>query len=263
MDGLKAAEQRGSGKSRSTPRVSAKHLKETVKFVLAAFYSLLLRVWSSRRRVVVLYYHGVSRTEAAGFRKQMAYLAENCSVIRPSEIKGPPAKENGRVVALTFDDSFENLIETVIPVLKEYRLPAGIFVPTKDIGRQPTWEMPDDCPDKNETVMSKERIVELDGDGFEIFSHTVSHPVLTEIEDEKLEAELVGSRDSLEKIVSHQIVAVSYPYGSHDLRTCHAAQKAGYQFGAEKLTYDLLHQGINSVLRLSPMRWMTRQIPCV
>ncbi len=231
MDGLRTAEQRGCGKSKSIPRFFAKHLKEMAKFVLAASYSLLLRVSSNRRRAVVLYYHGVNRAEAASFRRQMAYLTENCSVIKPSEIKRPPANGTGRVVALTFDDSFENLMENVVPILKEYRLPAGIFVPTKDLGRQLTWEVRDDCPDKNETVMSEDQIVELDRDGFEIFSHTVSHPVLTEIEDEKLEAELVGSRDFLEEIVAQRIVAVSYPYGAHDLRTCRAAQRAGYQFG--------------------------------
>jgi peptidoglycan/xylan/chitin deacetylase (PgdA/CDA1 family) len=158
-------------------------------------------------------------------------LAENYSEIKTSEIMRPPANEIGRVVVLTFDDAFENLLENVVPVLKEYQLPAAIFVPTKDLGRQPTWEMLPGCPDTNETIMSEEQIADLNRDGFEIFSHTVSHPVLTEIEDERLQAEFVESRDSLEKIVAHQVVTISYPYGAHDLRTCRAAQKAGYKFG--------------------------------
>ncbi len=219
------------GKSKSTLGIIAWRLKETAKFVLAALYCLWLSVSSNRRRTVVLNYHGVNQAGATGFRRQMAYLTENYSVIKPSEIRRPPASATGRIVALTFDDSFKSLMENVVPVLKEHKLPAGIFVPTRDLGRQLSWEMPDDCPDKHETVMSEEQIAELDTDGFEIFSHTVSHPVLTEIEDEMLEAELADSRASLEEIVAHQVVAVSYPYGAHDLRTCRAARAAGYQFG--------------------------------
>jgi len=122
-------------------------------------------------------------------------------------------------------------MENAVPSLKEYQLPAGVFVPAGNLGRPARWEMPENDSDKNETVMNKELIAELDNDGFEIFSHSLSHPKLTEIQDDRLEAELIGSKQALEKIVGHEVSAISYPDGAFDERVHNAAKKAGYKLG--------------------------------
>ena len=75
----------------------------------------------------------ISATPAA-FEEQMAYLAENCHVlsipelleiIRDRQMTLPP-----RAVLITFDDAYVDFAEHAWPVLKRYRLPVVLFVPT-------------------------------------------------------------------------------------------------------------------------------------
>ncbi len=215
----------------STFTVAVKYLKGVVEFVFAISYALILYLINKQPRRVVIYYHGIPKAEITGFRTQMAYLASNCSVIRPSEIKIADSNGLNHLVAITFDDAFLSVKENAIPILKEYGLPAAIFVPAGNLGQPPRWEMPENCTNKNRTVMSKEQIAELDNDGFEIFSHTVSHPVLTEIDNNKLQHELTCSKIALEKMVGYRVLAISYPHGAHDSRVCSAAKEAGYKLG--------------------------------
>jgi peptidoglycan/xylan/chitin deacetylase (PgdA/CDA1 family) len=179
----------------------------------------------------VIYYHGVAGKDIPSFKRQMAYLVEHCSVVEPSKIMTACPNGARSIVAITFDDAFLSVFENAVPVLKEYGLPAGIFVPAGCLGRPPSWAMPETSGDKDEVLMSERLIAGLDKDGFEIFSHTVSHPVLTDVGAEALESELIDSKDLLEEMLGHEVVAISYPYGAHDLKTCSAAQKAGYRLG--------------------------------
>jgi GT2 family glycosyltransferase/peptidoglycan/xylan/chitin deacetylase (PgdA/CDA1 family) len=207
-----------------------RHLKETVEFVFSATYSLALS-FSKKPRCVAIYYHKIGEHDLPGFKKQMAYLAYNCCVVKPSQLKAVPPDGSNPVVAITFDDAYASVAKTALPILEEYKLPAGVFVPTENLGYRPRWAMSDDCPDADETIMTKEQIAELDRKGFEIFSHTVSHPVLTEIDDISLQHELADSRTTLEEMLGHKVLAISYPHGAYDSRVCGVAKGVGYQLG--------------------------------
>jgi peptidoglycan/xylan/chitin deacetylase (PgdA/CDA1 family) len=206
-------------------------VKTSIEVICAILYAGVSRLLRRGPCRVVLLYHSVGVAHSADFRKQMAYLAEKCSVVKPSEIMAGRGKETRTVVALTFDDALVSVLENGLPILREYGLPAGVFVPTGNLGRRPDWVMYGDRPDDNETVMTEQQIAALDHEGFEISSHTVSHPVLADLDDSGLEAELVGSKRRLEEIVGHQIWGISYPYGTCDARVHQAAQKAGYEMG--------------------------------
>jgi peptidoglycan/xylan/chitin deacetylase (PgdA/CDA1 family) len=206
-------------------------IKDLIEFIFAALYASFLPFVQKGPPHVVIRYHSVNKTEVMGFRKQMEYLSKECSVVKPSKIKGGHTNGAKVLVAITFDDAFMNIMENAVPILKEYGLPAGIFVPAGNLGQPPRWEMPDNCLHKKETVMTQKQIAELDNDEFEIFSHTLSHPPLTRVEDSKLEAELVSSKHTLEKIVGREVSGISYPHGAYDDRVYKAVQKAGYKFG--------------------------------
>ena len=67
------------------------------------------------------------------FAQQLAYLAKNYQVVSIEEVleaveKG--ARLPGRAVLLTFDDAYVDFGEIAWPMLKRYRLPATLFVPT-------------------------------------------------------------------------------------------------------------------------------------
>ena len=215
----------GQGKS----QIILRSVKNTIELISAVLYAV---VWPFIRKGpsrVVLLYHGVKKEHVENFRKQMAYLVRECLVVKPGSIAS--AHGAGSIVAITFDDAFESLLENGLPILKELGLPVGIFVPAGNLGKRPEWYMDDNCPDKDEIVMNEQQIAALDKEDIEIFSHTLSHPLLTELCDSELEAELVGSKQKLEQIVGHEILGISYPYGNCDDRVYEAVKKAGYKSG--------------------------------
>jgi len=161
----------------------------------------------------------------------MVYLEKKCVMVKASHIKAAPMNGGKPVVAVTFDDAFVSVLENAIPVLRDHSLPAAIFVPTGNLGRQPGWKMPEDYSDKNEMVMSEQEIAQLDKDGFEILSHTVSHLSLTGIHESLLQNELEESKQALEKIIGHEVCGISYPHGDCNAAICETARQVGYQFG--------------------------------
>ncbi len=68
--------------------------------------------------------------------------------------------------------------------------------------------------------------------GWEIGSHTMTHPVLTNVDDATLHQELVESKCALEQLTSTPCTAIAYPTGKVDGRVVAAAAAAGYVAGA-------------------------------
>jgi len=81
---------------------------------------------------------------------------------------------------------------------------------------------------------------EMESKGVEIASHTLTHPILTNVGDEQLRHELEGSRLRLEDELGHESTSFCYPNGNHDARVLHEAERAGYRCA---VTTD---QGLNS-----------------
>ena len=206
-----------------------KAVKDFLELMCAVLYVPFLFLIHKKPLRTVIYYHSVKKADIPGFSKQMAYLADKCNAVKPSNIKNNPTDSDRILTAITFDDAFVSLLENAIPVLRKYKLPAAVFVPTGNLGKAPLWTLSDDCSDSNETVMNEQQIMELDKNGFDIFSHTVSHPVLTEIESDMLMNELKDSKQALESILNHPVRAVSYPHGAYNSNVCEAAKQAGYE----------------------------------
>lgn len=209
----------------------SKQCKEAVKFACAAFYAPLMPMIQAKPRRVVLYYHSVKAEYRSMFERQMAYLAANCTVTRVSEIKTAGSNGADVVAAITFDDAFESVLENAVPILKVFRLPASIFVPTGNLGRSIGWSIPEIFDEGDEKIMSAEQIAGLAEDDFEILSHTVFHPRLTCVDKRQLRAELRQSKKELENITGKPVPAVSYPHGDFNCDVIEAAKKAGYRYG--------------------------------
>lgn len=211
--------------------LSSRAFKDIIEFIFATLYALFLNLSNRQPCRVVIYFHGINESETIGFGRQMAYLAERCLVVKPSKIKTAKANGRGNVVAITFDDALVSILENVMPILKKYALPAAICVPTGNLGRRPNWEVEQDYIGADEITISEEQIAKLDKKGYEILSHTVSHPRLTGLNEIKLKTELAESKRTLERIVGHSILGISYPYGAYDDNVCQATRDAGYKIG--------------------------------
>jgi peptidoglycan/xylan/chitin deacetylase (PgdA/CDA1 family) len=122
--------------------------------------------------------------------------------------------------------------------MRRLGLPGSIYVPTDWPGRHEpmTWPGIDHWaggPHDHELLcLSWEELGELAGEGWEVGSHTRSHPHLTQLADDELAAELEGSRAACEEELSAPCRSIAYPYGDVDERVVAAAAAAGYSYGA-------------------------------
>jgi peptidoglycan/xylan/chitin deacetylase (PgdA/CDA1 family) len=67
-------------------------------------------------------------------------------------------------------------------------------------------------------------------EGFEIGSHTWTHPVLTEIAPAEAKAELVDSRHKISDLVQRDVTSFCYPRGAANAELARFAQDAGYTY---------------------------------
>lgn len=83
-------------------------------------------------------------------------------------------------------------------------------------------------------VMTWNQVQEMADAGIEFGSHTVSHPVLSRVDDAMLDYELRESRRSLEERLGRTVETIAYPVGevdAFDQRVEAAVQRAGYRLG--------------------------------
>ncbi len=78
------------------------------------------------------------------------------------------------------------------------------------------------------TAMSWSELATLQAAGWEIGSHTHTHPRLVDLGDADLAGELVTSRGECESRLSQPCRSLAYPYGDEDDRVVRAAGQAGY-----------------------------------
>ena len=148
------------------------------------------------------------------------------------------SRPRGKTVAVTFDDAYRSIGEQAAPLLARLGLPGTLFVPTEWVGRDTPmawWGIDRYVGGPHETELlplSWKEITSLSDTGWEIGSHTRSHPDLRTLEDDALDAELAGSRADVEGRLGRPCRAIAYPYGHLDARVIRAAERAGYRTGA-------------------------------
>jgi peptidoglycan/xylan/chitin deacetylase (PgdA/CDA1 family) len=81
-------------------------------------------------------------------------------------------------------------------------------------------------------AMTAEEVRRLASDGgFEIASHTATHPVLTRLSLGEQAIELERSREDIRRLVGEAPAGVSYPYGAVDDAVAGLAHSVGYRYG--------------------------------
>ena len=191
--------------------------------------------------VAILCYHGLSETWPAPttvtpdrFERQLAWFAKRGyrAATLTEALTGPPAS---RTVVFTFADAHRSVLEIAAPLLDAHSFVATVFAPTDyvDSGALMGWAGYDiwlGTPHEHElTPMSWEELGGLVERGWEVGSHTLTHPHLTEVaDDERLAAELGESRRRCAERLGVSCPTLAYPYGFQDPRVRRAAAAAGY-----------------------------------
>jgi len=193
--------------------------------------------------VLVLCYHALSERWPAALSTTPELFREQLELVlgrgyRPVTFEQAVEGGDGRSVAVTFDDAYRSVLERARPIMDELGVPGTVFVPTDWPGREEPMSWPGihqwlDGPHESELhCMTWDELRELEGAGWEVGSHTCSHPHLTHLADDRLAAELHESRVAVEEALGRTCRSIAYPYGDVDDRVVEAAGAAGYSLGA-------------------------------
>jgi peptidoglycan/xylan/chitin deacetylase (PgdA/CDA1 family) len=154
----------------------------------------------------------------ANFREQMDYLADNgYHPISETDLfkalyygdELPP-----HAVMLTFDDGYEDNYLVAATELERHGFPATFFIITGSVGE--------------EEQMDWDQVRELDRQGMDIGSHTVSHPDLSIISLTDARFELEQSQSEIAGNLGHPVYWLSYPAGAYDADVLDLARESGY-----------------------------------
>jgi len=192
--------------------------------------------------LLVLCYHGISETWPApttvrpdDFERQLEEFARRGyrGATLSEALTVPPAE---KTLVVTFDDAHRSVLELAAPVMARLGIPGTVYVPTgyADSDRPMAWDGYDTwlgTRHEDELLcMSWEQLRGLAAAGWEIGSHTRTHPRLSRIGDEEIAAELTESRSECEASMGAPCTSIAYPYSDYDERAVRAAGAAGYRF---------------------------------
>src|SRR4051794_17433407 len=185
-----------------------------------------------RRRPVILCYHGVEEPPPGAdpefllvaphrFREQVELLrAAGARFVTVAEIA---ARREPGLVAMSFDDGFQDNHSVVLPLLREIGAPATVFVTTGLIGR-PHPHMP---PAARVRMMDEGELRELVAAGVELGAHTVAHPDLRTLDAAEREREVRTSREDVERIAGGPVTSFAYPFFFYDEGVQESVRAAG------------------------------------
>lgn len=194
--------------------------------------------------LLVLCYHGVSETWPAAtsvkpddFERQLSSFVERGyrGATFSDALTAPPTE---RTLVVTFDDAHRSVLEQAAPVMSRLGLQGTVYVPTEYAGsdRPMAWGGYDiwlDTEHEGELrCMSWDELRDLAAVGWEVGSHTLSHPRLPRLSDAEIAVELGESRRECEERMGVPCRSIAYPYSAYDDRVVRAAAEAGYRFAA-------------------------------
>lgn len=192
---------------------------------------------------LVLGFHAVSDEWPWRFSVTPAALRDQVALLRRCGYRfatfGDAVRDpSPRVAALTFDDGFRSVATVAAPLLRELGVPATVFAVTGQVGTgEPLrWEGIEEWLggryEDELAGLSWDELAGLAESGWEVGSHTCSHPSLPHLDDEALRVELTASRQEIEQRLGSPCDVLAYPYGAHDRRVIEAARAAGYRAAA-------------------------------
>lgn len=138
------------------------------------------------------------------------------------------SKEGYHRFALTFDDGYLSVYDIAYPLLRARGIRGTIYIVTSQIGGINQWDRV--AGDYQEQMMTAEQIKEVHKHGMEIGSHTLTHPHLSSLSDDKLREEIFDSKKTLEDLLGSEVTGFSYPYGDYNEKVRDVVMEAGYKY---------------------------------
>jgi peptidoglycan/xylan/chitin deacetylase (PgdA/CDA1 family) len=191
--------------------------------------------------LLILCYHAISETWPTEFAVSPQSLDSQLRHFlrrgyRPATLSAAlGGRPDQKTLVVTFDDAFSSVFERALPVTSALGVPATMFVPTSyvaDEGAMAWASLEQWAGTEHEDelrCMSWDDLRALAAAGWEIGSHSCTHPKLTSLVDAELDAELVSSKDRCEEQIQRPCETLAYPFSDHDRRVMDRTRAAGYR----------------------------------
>jgi len=119
-----------------------------------------------------------------------------------------------RPIVISFDDGYREVADSALPIMKANEWPGVLNLTVKNL--------------RVSGGLSQWRVRKLIDAGWELASHTQTHPDLTTLSGAALTAEVAGSRTILRSRFGVPVDFFCYPAGRYDARVIVAVRQAGY-----------------------------------
>ncbi|SEO33780.1 Polysaccharide deacetylase [Paenibacillus sp. OV219] len=183
-------------------------------------------------QIPVLCYHSITNAKKGEyivstetFQAQMNSLHEHgyrsISLEQFDQLMKGKLKNNGKMVLITFDDGYRDNFTNAYPILSKYGFTATEFLVTSWVG--------------GGSYMNWSEAGELYRAGWDIMSHTRTHPYLPLHKAKGQREEIAGSKQDLEKHLPVPANVIAYPYGLRSAETVDIVAESGYTYA---FTFD-------------------------
>lgn len=189
-------------------------------------------IHSKLMRVPILLYHNIDgkgpfSVTSETLRDHFEFLKKNnIKVVSLSDLVEHlenPKPFEGPVVVITFDDGYKSMYTKLFPIAKEYGYPVTLFV------------YADFVRDGGSAALTYNELREMDENGIDIQSHTISHADLAALDLSKEEDrmqffhEVYMSKRIIEQKLSKEIKYIAFPYGRYNSKVLLLSDYAGYE----------------------------------
>jgi peptidoglycan/xylan/chitin deacetylase (PgdA/CDA1 family) len=218
---------------------------------LSRFFRVVLIKISSlfyfRKRSKVIFYHDIH------FNKKYTQMStpidlfeKHIQIIhkRGYKIVSEITKKYGQI-EICFDDAFLGLYEN-IEFFKKNNILVHLFVISSCLER--------------ENYINKKQLLELSKlDIIKISSHTHTHKILTQINENEIVRELKESKEFLENLLSAPVCSICYPEGKFNKKIIDIAKSVGYQKQYSSLPGFFANEFVNNVVRRSLVQFASEK----
>lgn len=128
-----------------------------------------------------------------------------------------------RSLVITFDDGYRSVYEQAFPVLRSFNMTATVFLTVGEKGANyPSGRLPslNGIP-----MLDWSEIKEMNQEGISFGAHTQTHPDLTRLPPDSIEAELVNSKVIIEDALGVPVDSFAYPFGRYDRQSYHLVRQ--------------------------------------
>lgn len=130
---------------------------------------------------------------------------------------------NKNIVLLTVDDGWDDGYNFLFPLAKKYNMKFNLGIIADKVSI---------VSSEINNFLNEQEIQEmLNSSLITLASHSFSHIELLKKSDSVLQKEILGSKDTLEKLFHITINTIVYPSGKYDALTLKKTKEIGYSFG--------------------------------